>query len=119
MVVLNLLPTLLGLQFTLSRGVLELLSPTWQLSRTPIPAWAFGNESWLWELHSKTVFPLHSGLTMTVHRRLCGLLPVSYCTRNLRGLALKLLKGKLGKMDGSGELLGGHMLAGFQSQAAG
>lgn len=55
---------------------------------------------------------------MTVHRRLCGFLPVVYRMETSTGSLRNSLKGKLAKMDGSGELLGGHVLAGFQSQAA-
>lgn len=85
-VALNLLPILLGLWFTLSWGRGPgLLSPTWQLSRTPIPAWV---SLCFWSLHSKTLcfhFSL-SGPNMTVHRRLCGFLPVLYRMETSVGL---------------------------------
>lgn len=55
-----------------------------------------------------------SGLSMTVHRRLCGFLPVLYSTEASAYLLCNSPKAKLAKMDGSGTVLGAAVLGGFQ-----
>lgn len=75
--------------------MLGLLSPTWQLSRTPTPAWA---SLGFWELHSKTVFPLHSEWPGRDGSQETLWFPACLVRHgNLRGLALKLPKRKTGK----------------------